>query len=92
MKKISVRSFPVQVAVVVGIEEVLRHLMAGTPVVATILSSGEFSWQLIVACIFVLLRLFVILALPALVVARIAGWFWPKTRQPPANLSPRNPS
>lgn len=80
MKRTSHRSFIVLVVGVVAIEEVLRHLMAGTSVVATILSSGEFSWQLILACIFVLLRLFVILILPALVAAKIAGWLWPKAK------------
>lgn len=80
MKRTSPRVFIVLVVGVVAIEEILRHLMAGTSVVATILSSGEFSWQLIIACIFVLLRLFVILVLPAFVAARIAGLLWPKAK------------
>jgi hypothetical protein len=80
MKATSTRTFLALVIGAVAVEETLRHLMAGTPIVATILSSGEFSWQLIVACIFVLLRLFVILILPALVVAKLAGWFWPKAK------------
>ncbi len=73
MKPSRARLFFVLVVGVVVVEEVLRHLLVGTSVVATILSSGEFSWQLMVACVFVLLRLFVILAVPALVVARFAG-------------------
>ncbi len=80
MKPSRARTIVVLVVGVVVVEEILRHLMVGTSVVATILSSGEFSWQLVVACVFVLLRLFVILAVPALVVATFAGWLWPKAK------------
>lgn len=79
------------VVVVVAIEEVLRHLLAGSGIVASILSSrtGDFSWQLLVAGLFVLIRFFALWILPALVVVRFSVWIW-KRRGPGG--SPRNPS
>ncbi len=83
MKRNGIRPFAVLVVGAVAIEEVLRHAMAGTSVVATLLSSGEFSWRLIVACIFVFLRLFTILVLPAWVMVRLAAWLWPRAGERP---------
>jgi hypothetical protein len=66
------------VLAVVVVEEVLRHVLAGSSIVASILSSrtGDFSWQLLVAGVFILVRVFALWILPALVVVRVGAWLW----------------
>lgn len=71
------------VLAVVVVEEVLRHVLAGSSIVASILSSrtGDLSWQLLVAGVFILVRVFALWILPALVVVRVGAWLW-KRRLP----------
>lgn len=66
------------VLAVVVVEEVLRHVLAGSSIVASILSSrtGDFSWQLLVAGLFIIVRVFALWILPALVVVRVGAWLW----------------
>lgn len=61
---------PVQAVILIGAEEFLRHLTAGSSVIASILSSttAAFSWEFVVALLFVLCRLVVLWLLPAVLV------------------------
>jgi len=71
-------SLPVQAAILIVAEEVLRHLTAGSSVIASILSSttAVFGWEFVVALLFVLCRLIVLWLLPAVLAVWLFRRLW----------------
>lgn len=63
---------------VVLAEEVLRHILAGSDFVAALLSAqtAGLSWELLVAAVFVAIRMFALWLLPPLLLTWLVSRIW----------------